>query len=38
MEFDLDAELWLVLASRMQGGGAYAVHLSPRAVAIVKGA
>lgn len=37
-EFDLDAGLWTVPASRMKGGEAHTVYLSPRAVEIVRAA
>lgn len=37
-EFDLDAGLWAVPASRMKGGEAHTVYLSSRAVEIVRAA
>jgi integrase len=37
-EFDLEAGLWVIPASRMKGGEAHTVYLSPRAVEIVKAA
>jgi integrase len=37
-EFDLEAGLWTVPASRMKGGEAHLVYLSPRAVEIVNAA
>jgi integrase len=37
-EFDLDAGLWTVPASRMKGGEAHTVYLSTRAVEIVRAA
>ena len=36
-EFDLDAGVWLVPGERMKGGEAHTVHLSPRALDVVKG-
>lgn len=35
-EFDLDAATWVVPAERMKGGEAHTVHLTPRAVAILR--
>jgi integrase len=36
-EFDLDAASWVVPAERMKGGEAHAVHLTPRAVEVLRG-
>lgn len=36
-EIDLDAALWTVAADRMKGGEAHTVHLSPRAIEILRG-
>lgn len=36
-EFDLDAKLWTAPKSRMKAGREHVVHLTPRAVEIVKG-
>jgi len=36
-EFDLDAGIWRVPPERMKGGEEHVVHLSPRALEVVKG-